>query len=62
MPGTAGPADDLAAALDRQTKTLMEVLKGNKTQPSVVKVTPTLSGRSLEMMARARRRWRSPMR
>eukprot|EP00969_Alexandrium_andersonii_P120426 5324324-Alexandrium_andersonii.AAC.1 len=24
MPGTAGPADALAAALDRQTKTLME--------------------------------------
>eukprot|EP00969_Alexandrium_andersonii_P341559 15097697-Alexandrium_andersonii.AAC.1 len=41
MPGTAGPADALAAALDRQTQTLMQVLKGTKTQPSVAKVTPT---------------------
>eukprot|EP00969_Alexandrium_andersonii_P217553 9610064-Alexandrium_andersonii.AAC.1 len=40
MPGSAGATDSLAAALDRQTKTLMEV-KGTKTQPSVVKVTPT---------------------
>eukprot|EP00969_Alexandrium_andersonii_P160189 7077274-Alexandrium_andersonii.AAC.1 len=37
MPGTAGPADTLAAALDRQTQTLTQVLKGSKTQPSVVK-------------------------
>eukprot|EP00969_Alexandrium_andersonii_P210672 9305687-Alexandrium_andersonii.AAC.1 len=41
MPGSAGAADALAAALGRQTKTLIEVLKGTKTQPSVVKATPT---------------------
>eukprot|EP00969_Alexandrium_andersonii_P242275 10699987-Alexandrium_andersonii.AAC.1 len=41
MPGSVGPADALAAALDRRTKTLMEVLRGTKTQPSVAKVTPT---------------------
>eukprot|EP00969_Alexandrium_andersonii_P231878 10239930-Alexandrium_andersonii.AAC.1 len=41
MPGTAGPADALAAAFDRQTQTLMQVLKGNKAQPSVLKVTPS---------------------
>eukprot|EP00969_Alexandrium_andersonii_P012626 550204-Alexandrium_andersonii.AAC.1 len=41
MPGSVGPTDALAAALDRQTKTLMEVSKGTKTQPSVAKATPT---------------------
>eukprot|EP00969_Alexandrium_andersonii_P365650 15466732-Alexandrium_andersonii.AAC.1 len=41
MPGSAGAAGALAAALDRQTKTLMEVLKGTQAQPSVVKVPPT---------------------
>eukprot|EP00969_Alexandrium_andersonii_P264009 11669204-Alexandrium_andersonii.AAC.1 len=41
MPGAAGPADALAAALGRQTQTLMQVLKGSKTQRSVAKVTPT---------------------
>eukprot|EP00969_Alexandrium_andersonii_P105633 4660418-Alexandrium_andersonii.AAC.1 len=47
MPGPADPpmpggaADALAAALDRHTKTLTEVLNGSKTQPSVAKVTPT---------------------